>query len=105
MRLRALIGLLLGATLLVVLLLILGMRFGHHDDTAATPIPPYLPPKGYVCYRATTPITVDGRLDEAAWRDVPWTDSFVDIEGAANPPPRFRTRAKMLWDDEYFYVA
>jgi hypothetical protein len=29
----------------------------------------------------------------------------VDIEGAARPAPRFRTRAKMLWDDEYFYFA
>ena len=31
--------------------------------------------------------------------------SYVDIEGDAKPLPRFRTRAKMLWDDEFFYVA
>ena len=30
---------------------------------------------------------------------------FVDIEGDAKPAPRFRTRAKMLWDDTYFYIA
>ncbi|HEV8544475.1 MAG TPA: carbohydrate-binding family 9-like protein, partial [Verrucomicrobiae bacterium] len=30
---------------------------------------------------------------------------FQDIEGSAKPKPRFRTRAKMLWDDTYFYVA
>lgn len=62
-------------------------------------------PKGYVCYRAATPIQIDGRMDEPAWRTAPWTDDFVDIEGDAKPRPRFRTRAKMLWDDEYFYVG
>jgi len=67
--------------------------------------PTYVPPNGYVCYRASGPIKIDGRLDEASWRDVPWTDWFVDIEGDAKPKPRFRTRAKMLWDDQYFYVA
>ncbi len=62
-------------------------------------------PRGYVCYRAAAPIRVDGRLDEAAWRDAPWTDDFVDIEGDAKPRPALRTRAKMLWDDTYFYVG
>lgn len=67
-------------------------------------VSPYLPPKGYVCYRAKGKITIDGKLDDA-WRDAPWTDDFVDIEGDAKPKPRFRTRAKMLWDDNYFYIA
>ena len=63
-------------------------------------------PPGYICYKATGPITVDGRADEADWETAPWTDYFVDIEGSPSPRvnPRFRTRAKMLWDDEYFYV-
>ncbi len=62
-------------------------------------------PKGYVCYRASKPIQVDGRLDDEAWKVAPWTDTFVDIEGDVKPRPRFATRAKMLWDDDYFYVA
>jgi hypothetical protein len=61
-------------------------------------------PRGYVCYRARAPITVDGKADEASWADAPWTDDFVDIEGSAKSAPRFRTRAKMLWDDQYLYV-
>src|SRR5262249_10094902 len=65
----------------------------------------YVPPRGYVCYRAASPVTVDGRLDEMAWRDAPWTEEFVDIEGDRKPRPRFRTRVKMLWDDQFFYVA
>ena len=66
---------------------------------------PYVPPKGYVCYRASAPLQIDGRLEDGPWRDAPWTDDFVDIEGDRKPRPRFRTHAKMLWDDTYFYVA
>jgi hypothetical protein len=62
-------------------------------------------PKGYVCQRAATPVVIDGKLDDPAWNDAAWTDAFVDIEGDLRPRPRFRTRAKMLWDDQYFYVA
>ena len=62
-------------------------------------------PRGYVCPKATGSVTIDGKLDDAAWAAAPWTDEFVDIEGEAKPKPRFRTRAKMLWDDENFYVA
>lgn len=78
----------------------------------------YRPPRGYVCFRAdgasrtdasgrtvTPAITVDGRLDERAWQAAPWTADFVDIEGERKPNPRFRTRAKLLWDDTYFYIA
>ena len=62
-------------------------------------------PRRYVCRKATSRIEMDGRLADTAWRRAAWTDLFVDIEGDAKPRPRFRTRAKMLWDDEYFYVA
>jgi hypothetical protein len=72
---------------------------------AAPPEAEYIPPKGYVCYRAPGPITIDGRLDDPAWQAAPWTDDFVDIEGASKPRPRYRTRAKMLWDDQCLYIA
>lgn len=62
-------------------------------------------PRGYVCSRSAEPLTIDGKLDEAGWAAAPWTDAFVDIEGDAKPRPHFRTRAKMLWDDTYFYIA
>ena len=63
------------------------------------------PPLGYVCSRAPTPLVIDGRLSEPAWRDAPWTAAFVDIEGDRKPRPALLTRARMLWDDEYFYVG
>jgi hypothetical protein len=62
-------------------------------------------PKVYECQRAAGPLKIDGQMDDTAWQAAPWTDYFVDIEGDAKPLPRFKTRVKMLWDDEYFYVA
>ncbi|MBC8108242.1 MAG: carbohydrate-binding family 9-like protein [Anaerolineae bacterium] len=62
-------------------------------------------PQAYVCPRAPSPITIDGKLDDPAWQAARWTHDFVDIEGPSKPAPRFRTRAKMLWDDENLYVA
>jgi hypothetical protein len=65
---------------------------------------PFAPPN-YVCYRAPQPLAVDGRLDDPVWRKAAWTEFFADIEGSLKPKPRFKTRAKMLWDDEHFYIG
>ena len=62
-------------------------------------------PKTYDCYRVTKPVKVDGKLDDPAWKKAPWTDDFIDIEGGSKPTPRFRTRAKLLWDDSYLYIG
>ncbi len=58
----------------------------------------------YVCYRTESAINVDGSADDASWKMAAWTEAFVDIQGGMMPKPRLRTRAKMLWDDHYFYV-
>src|SRR6266404_3308840 len=62
-------------------------------------------PRAYTCLRASGPIVIDGQINEPAWRRAPWTKPFADIEGGTKPRPRFRTRMKMLWDDEYLYIA
>src|SRR5437867_1688147 len=92
----------------VVVILLLAVVVVWKPRSPAEPPPvalEFTPPKGYVCYRASGPIAIDGKLDDPAWKDAPWTDDFVDIEGDAKPKPRFRTRAKMLWDDQYLYIA
>ena len=61
-------------------------------------------PLGYTCPRAPAPLKIDGVIDEQ-WKSAPWTSDFVDIEGAAKPLPRYRTRARMMWDAQYFYIA
>ncbi|KRC03138.1 carbohydrate-binding family 9-like protein [Duganella sp. Root198D2] len=62
-------------------------------------------PLAYECLRAAGAIRIDGKLDDPAWQDAPWTADFVDIEGGNKPRPKFRTRVKMLWDDQYLYIA
>lgn len=59
----------------------------------------------YNAYRAVSAPVIDGSLDDVAWKAAPWTDSFVDIRGSDAPAPRYRTRAKLLWDDRYLYVG
>jgi hypothetical protein len=66
---------------------------------------PDVDPRTYAVYRAAGAVRVDGRLSESDWAEAPWTADFVDIEGDDAPAPRFRTRAKMLWDEEALYVA
>lgn len=63
------------------------------------------PVQTYTCGIARKPIKIDGKLDDAAWRDAPWTSYFIDIEGTQKPRPRFKTRAKMTWDEQYLYIA
>ncbi|MFN3684859.1 MAG: carbohydrate-binding family 9-like protein, partial [Fimbriimonadaceae bacterium] len=62
-------------------------------------------PREYLCFRAPGEIRIDGRLNDPAWATAPWTEDFVDIEGDKRPKPRHRTRAKMLWDDRFLYIA
>lgn len=62
-------------------------------------------PRQYACLKATSPVPLDGRLDSGDWLRAPWTEDFVDIQGPSAPTPRFRTRAKMLWDEECLYVG
>ena len=59
----------------------------------------------YTCRETTTQPVIDGRLDDACWQRADWTDPFGDIQGPQEPQPRLTTRAKMCWDDEYFYVG
>jgi hypothetical protein len=91
-------------TLVATLALVLGAA--SSAVMAAAPAAAEEPaPLSYTCLRAATPIRIDGKLDDAAWAKAPWTVDFVDIEGDGKLRPKFRTRVKMLWDDQYLYIA
>jgi hypothetical protein len=75
------------------------------DRAADRPAParPATPPPTLTAARASGAITVDGRLDEAAWNEARPTAAFVNtVDGS---PAQLRTTARMLWDDEHLYVA
>jgi hypothetical protein len=93
--------------LIAVSVVVLAADVAGSKGVQVPPDPEAMPyaPRHYICERAPVPLKVDGRLDEPAWKAAAWTDTFVDIEGDRRPRPRFTTRAKMLWDDVYFYVA
>lgn len=61
------------------------------------------PPSRYEAKRATSAIQIDGKLDDAAWQRAAWTPDFRSIDQGEKA--FLQTRAKMMWDDEYFYVA
>ncbi len=82
---------------LVLFLLALGARGQDTERPVAAP-----PPR-YDIKRATTAIAVDGRPDEAAWRNAgavtlqcPW-----DAQTGAKQT----TTVRLLWDDEFLYAA
>lgn len=71
----------------------------------STPAEAQWRPSTYVAYRAVDTIVVDGHLDEASWIRAPQTDPFVDIEGEREDRPDKQTRVRVVWNDEYLYVA
>jgi len=57
----------------------------------------------YQIRRAASPVTIDARLDDPAWRDAPLMSAFQFCwwkEGEKEP-----TEARMLWDELNLYVA
>ncbi len=62
-------------------------------------------PKKYTCHFTITSVVIDGRIDEKAWRNQPWSSSFVDIAKGVKSPDSIITRFKILWDNKYCYVA
>lgn len=67
---------------------------------ARGPVPPTVSPT-----RTTTPIVIDGRLDEESWSSAPVDDAFVQqypVEGAA---PTERTELRVLYDEGALYVG
>jgi len=51
-------------------------------------------------------ITIDGKLDEAAWKKAAETGPFVDVSsGAPNPRIPVQGSVRLLWDEQWLYVG
>jgi len=59
----------------------------------------------YDCRRTTQAPTIDGRLNDKAWKEANTIDKLVDIRGGETPQPRQQTTIKMLYDDQFLYVG
>ncbi|EGD83163.1 hypothetical protein PTSG_03794 [Salpingoeca rosetta] len=62
-------------------------------------------PYQYVTYKTSEAPVIDGSLDEPLWQEVAWTRDFLDISGPDFPTPRFKTAAKIRWDDKHLYIG
>ena len=79
----------------------------------ASPLQPHwdLYPAHYVAQAAPTslsPFVIDGDLSKPAWRDVPWSAEFGDIQGTDAPADAMRpalTQFKALFDDTHLYLV
>ncbi len=60
------------------------------------------PPRTYVVRRVDKPPVIDGKPDDAIWKDVAWTSLFVN--SLNGQPLSYPTKVKMVWDDKNLYV-
>ncbi len=73
------------------------------SSQAAKPGPADVPSLAAV--RISTPIVLDGRLDEDAWKSSPAATGFVQREPDEGKPAAERTEFRVLYDDVAIYVG
>ncbi len=71
------------------------------QQAAIHPTPP--PQVGAV--RLSTPITLDGRLDEEAWHTAPAASGFLQSQPHQGEPAVERTEVRFAFDDEALYIG
>jgi uncharacterized repeat protein (TIGR03806 family) len=74
-----------------------------HTNPPPTTFPTTAPTADYLCQFTESPITIDGKADEPAWQRAAVIDHFTMPWLGPDKRPRLATRAKLLWDREYFY--
>lgn len=85
-----------------VLLLGLVTAAGAFAQDAATTVSPE---DGYHIRRATSPITLDGNPDEAAWAEAQVTGAFCQVFPVDTLPACSRTEVRMTYDDQNLYIS
>jgi len=86
--------------LLLPLLLTPKSLSGRQGEPTATPLRPEVHAR-----RATGPIRVDGRLDEADWAAAEPATGFTQVDPEEGQPVSERTEARVLFDDDALYIG
>ena len=71
-----------------------------HASTAT----PGVSGRAVVATRALTPPVIDGRDDDAVWKEAPAITDFRVYRPVENGDPKFKTEAKVAYDAQYLYV-
>lgn len=69
-------------------------------DVDLSKAPP--PPGTLILAKATEPIVIDGKSDDAAWKRAAVQTAFTSAEGC--PEMADSTEARMTWDDQFLYL-
>src|SRR6266550_2039714 len=92
----------LGLPLLVAVTLAAQAPNARPPGHAADPLPP--PPSSVMATRAAQPPVIDGRDDDAVWREAPPITAFQEWRPSEGGPPKLRTEAKVAYDAANLYV-
>ncbi len=91
-----------------ILALGLVLSCGCKRQAVETPAPPVevaqpqeQPVAHALCHRAPAPPVIDGRVDESEWAA---SDDLAFVQWN-NEPAQSETHARVLWDDEFLYIA
>lgn len=61
--------------------------------------------KSFTIQRTDTPPVIDGKLDDAVWKNSAYVDDFHQTAPANGAPATERTVVRVTYDDEYLYIA
>src|SRR6476620_1354598 len=75
--------------------------------TAAMAQSDSVPVRKLPAVRTTTPIKIDGKLDDIAWKTAPVANNFIEWRPGSGKPENYanRTEVYVLYDDDAIYVS
>src|SRR5215217_7699274 len=73
------------------------------QDTSARPVPVNATARATAVRARETP-AIDGRSDDAVWRDAPKFSEFRQFEPRVDVPPSFKTEFQVAYDEKHLYV-
>ncbi len=88
-----------------VLALLLFVVTSLAAQVVTVPLPTAQTRKHLIARRAAGRITIDGRLDEPDWARADIARDFGQTRPDYNPVSRYQSEVRVLFDDEYLYVA
>src|SRR2546423_212791 len=87
----------------VIVLLAIVLQSASSSSGADGAGPAYGVPEA-AAVRATSPVVIDGRDDDAVWRLAPAITQFREFQPKEDGDPRFATEARVAYDDRNLYV-
>jgi hypothetical protein len=96
------------SALVVVLVGFLPADIAAQATSPATPVaagPHAQPAPSIGAVRLTSPVTVDGKLDEEVWRTAPAATEFRQSQPDEGKPATQRTEVRFAYDDQAIYVG